>query len=200
MTPRFVGYMAFGYGVRMRGVQGCCIFTPLLAVAPLAVPGCLPVAGVRDVVGTGAGRGSAASARGLERPCVRYLSFSGIPSSESDRVMTPLAASCPAKLFEALALGESAVPNPGANFGFVGEYSIVASTGGSFARFERRSTSIASIGIVDGMTLDAVLAVDICCATTCVGFFATALPALSFGFIPRLYGCWGAGGRLALGG
>ena len=63
--------------------------------------------------------------------------------------------------------------NPGANFGFVGEYSIVASTGGSFARSEQRSTSIASIGIVDGMTLDAVLAVDICCATM-------RLPALVF--------------------
>ena len=55
VTPRFVGYMAFGYGVKVRGVQGCCILTPLLAVALLAMLGWLPVAGVRDVDGTGAG-------------------------------------------------------------------------------------------------------------------------------------------------
>ena len=187
-------------GFKVRGVQGCCILTPLLAVALLAMLGCLPVAGVRDVDGTGAGRGTGASARCLERPSFRYLSFSGIPSSESDKVMTPLAASCPVRFFDALDLGESAVRKLGASFGFVGEDSIVASIGCSFARFERRSTSISSIGIVAGLTLDARLAVDFCCATTCGGFFAAALLALSFVFIPRLCGFWGAGGRLALGG
>jgi hypothetical protein len=177
-----------------------CSLTPLVAVAPPPVFDCLPVAGVRDVVGAGAGWGSDASAPSFERTCERALSFNGIPSSESEMEMTPLASSCPARFLDALGLGESAVRRPGASFGFVGEDSIIASIGGSCARFVRRSTCISPIGIVAGLTLDAKVAGAFCCAMFCGGFLATSLPALAFGFIPRLFIGWGAGGILARGG
>ena len=133
--PSVFGHKAFGYGVWVHSVQGCCFLTPVDAVALLAMPVCLPVAGVRDRVGAGADWDSGASARGLERPCIRYRSFKGTPSSESDEVLTPLTPSCSDRYLDALDLGESRVRRPGASFGFVGEYSSVASIGCSLARF-----------------------------------------------------------------
>ena len=131
VTPQFFGHKAFGYGVWVRSVKGCCFLTPVDAVALLAMPVCRPVAGVRERVGAGAGWVSGASARDLDRPCCRNRSFDGTPSSESDKVLTPVASNWVDRFFDALDLGESAVRRLGASLAFVGEYSTVASIGSS---------------------------------------------------------------------
>ena len=110
--------MGFGW----VAFEGFCLLTLVVVVAPLgALPVCQPVAGVRERVGAGAGWASGASVRDLGRPCCRNRSFSGTPSSESGKVLPPVASNWLDRFLEALALGESAVRRFGANLAFVGE-------------------------------------------------------------------------------
>ena len=101
--------------------------------------------------------------------------------------MTPLASNCVDRFLDALDLGESAVRRLDASLAFVGEYSTVASIGYSFDLFERRSTSIATIGIDARMTPGTWFGFELCCASICGGIFGAFFPAFGFGFIPRLF-------------